>query len=137
MMIFRHKIDPDLDSLTSSMEEVTRAMEEAGCPAEDVFAANLFIEELVTNTLKYGFDSRRPVPVELFVKVYPEGFTVELSDWGDPFDPFALPPPDLDLPADERPIGGLGIHLVKNLASECIYSRVDGKNLTIVKKHSS
>ncbi|GAB4171778.1 MAG: ATP-binding protein [Terrimicrobiaceae bacterium] len=136
MITFRHQIDPDLDSLTSCMEEVTHAMEEADCPAEDVFAANLFIEELVTNTLKYGFDSRQPTPVDLVVHVFPKGFTVELSDQGDPFDPFALPPPDFGQPADERPIGGLGIHLVKNLATECIYSRVDGKNLTIVKKYS-
>ena len=51
-------------------------------------------------------------------------------DWGVSFDPFReAPVPDTTLDAEERPIGGLGVHLVKNVAVHYSYSRTDGENL--------
>lgn len=137
MITLRHTIAPDLGSLSSCMEEITRALEDAGCAAEDVFAANLFIEEIVTNTLKYGFISCPAGPIDLVVEAGDDGVCVEVGDTGDPFNPFEQAAPDMTLPAAERPIGGLGIHLVKNLATECSYSRLGTRNVVRVKKKSS
>ena len=58
-----------------------------------------------------------------------ERVTVEISDDGRPFNPLTeLEPPDVDAPLGDRPIGGLGVHLVRTLMDEMHYSRQDGKN---------
>ena len=57
-----------------------------------------------------------------------------ISDSGIPFDPTAAPEADTTLSAEERQIGGLGIHLVRQLMDEVRYERIDDKNiLTLVK----
>lgn len=54
---------------------------------------------------------------------------VWIRDWGAPFDPFLeAPVPDISLDAEERPVGGLGVHLVKNVSAHHCYSGEDGEN---------
>ncbi len=48
--------------------------------------------------------------------------TIEFIDDGDPFDPLAAPPPDLEAPLEERDLGGLGVHIVRSLADEVRYT---------------
>ena len=64
---------------------------------------------------------------------------MEIVDSGKPFDPFTeAPPPDLDSPVPDRPIGGLGVYLVQQLMDEARYAREDGKNkLTFIKRRTS
>ena len=52
-----------------------------------------------------------------------------LVDDGDPFDPFTAPVPDLAASIEERDIGGLGVHLVRTLATRFAYERADGRNV--------
>lgn len=56
------------------------------------------------------------------------GFILQVTDWGEPFDPLRQPPPDIAAPLDEREPGGLGIHLVKSLTSELRYQREGDAN---------
>jgi serine/threonine-protein kinase RsbW len=60
--------------------------------------------------------------------------TVVLSDDGPPFDPFGQAEPDTTLSVEDRPIGGLGIHLVRKVMDRLEYRRQDGKNILIMKK---
>jgi anti-sigma regulatory factor (Ser/Thr protein kinase) len=53
---------------------------------------------------------------------------VDVEDEGKPFDPLQVPPPDLHSPLQERQVGGLGIHFIKQLVDEVTYARVDGRN---------
>lgn len=55
---------------------------------------------------------------------------LRISDDGAPYDPFSRPDPDTTLPADERPVGGLGVFMVKNLAESTEYVRENGRNTT-------
>jgi len=59
---------------------------------------------------------------------------VEVEDDGRQFNPLELPEPDLEKKLEERPIGGLGIHLVRNLMDELEYRRTHNKNILIMKK---
>ncbi|MFZ2197776.1 MAG: ATP-binding protein, partial [Thermodesulfovibrionales bacterium] len=54
-------------------------------------------------------------------------FVIEVTDWGAPFDATALPDPNLTL--EERPVGGLGIYLIKKMTDEMRYTRQDGQNI--------
>jgi len=125
---FEKVLTADLSALSACMEECTLFLEETGIPADATFAANLSLEEMITNSIKYGYREEDAHEIKIRITVAPTSFTLEIFDDGEEFDPFEQPPPDLTLPAEERPIGGLGIHLVKNLMTSCHYERNDAIN---------
>lgn len=101
------------------------------------FALNLSLEEILTNIIKYGYDDNDEhiILVRLYLnqgQVY-----IEVEDDGKPFNPLEVEPPDIHKPIDERPIGGLGIHLVKNHMDSLQYKRKEERNLLIMKKNAN
>jgi anti-sigma regulatory factor (Ser/Thr protein kinase) len=73
--------------------------------------------------------------VTVEVKLEREHVTVILTDDGTPFDPFGQDAPDTTLSVDERSIGGLGIHLVRQLMDEVSYERREDHNVVVLVKH--
>ena len=105
-------------------------------------AVNLALEETVTNVMMYAYPGRNDGQVFVeYLKAQDEKgermiFTI--SDSGIAFDPTKKEEADITLSAEERAIGGLGIHLVRKLMDEITYERIDGKNiLTLVKSLNS
>ena len=133
------KISPAPDG--TQFQRVDEAVEafsrEQGWPGELDFAIRLFLEELVLNAVNYGTDDRS-TGIELDVTSDDREVRILLVDNGRPFNPLAdAPEPDTDSPVEERPVGGLGVHLVQSLADSVSYERVDGRNrLTVVKLRS-
>ena len=96
--------------------------------------ARLVIEELVSNTIKYGYDDRSTHEIHVNARI--EGGTVvlEVSDDGRPFNPLDVPEPAAHLPAHERPIGGLGLHFIRSLSDSFHYERREGRNIVTARK---
>jgi serine/threonine-protein kinase RsbW len=95
----------------------------------------LAIEELVTNWIQYGYDDAETHTVVIVLSMNDSNLTMKVIDDGHPFDPFTLPPPDFSLGIQDRPTGGLGIHLLRQLADHIEYERRDGTNrLTLTKR---
>ena len=107
-----------------------------GCHAPDAacFLADLVIEELVTNTIKYGYDDSGAHRIFVDVAFQAGRLRIEVRDQGHAFDPLAQEAPDLSLAAEDRPIGGLGIHLVRQMTDEVHYERRDGENVVTAMK---
>jgi len=124
----------DFGELPSLAENVSIFLESHQAPDETVFAANLAIEELVTNIIKYGYDDRDAHTISLRLSLTPESLQIEIRDDGHEFNPFNQPEPDTTLPANERDIGGLGIHFVRKMLDSCDYCRQDGTNIVTVTK---
>lgn len=125
----------DFAELSTVADATTKFLEGNGAGPEVVFAANLAIEELVTNIIKYGYDDKDAHEIVIGLALRDGALHIEISDDGHEFNPFDQPEPDTTLPAEEREIGGLGIHFVRNMLDSCAYHREDGKNLvTITKK---
>lgn len=131
------RIPNTFDALTTAAEETTRFLEENSASPDAVFAANLAIEELVTNIVKYGYDDSAAHEIVIALSVLNNELRIEISDDGHEFNPFDQPEPDTTLPAEERPIGGLGIHFVRNMLDDCAYCRTDGKNIVTLSKKIS
>ena len=101
------------------------------------FLVILAIDELVTNCIKYGYDDADEHTIEITLSEVDETLTMVVADDGHAFNPLRARPPDLSLPIEDRPIGGLGIHLLRELADHLAYERRDGTNrLTLTKRMS-
>ena len=119
--------------LTNRLSEITRSAElvdgfcaQQGIASSAIFAINVSLEELLANTMSYGYADDRDH--EIVVQLWREGadLVIDIADDARQFDPTGVAPPDLDAPLDERPIGGLGIHLVRNMVDRMEY-RYDGR----------
>ena len=98
-------------------------------PSRPVADLAIAIDELVSNVAKYGTRPGAPPTVSIAFHVRPGALEVEIADSGPPFDPLSADTPDVSGALDERPIGGLGLHLVRKLADESRYERKDGLNV--------
>lgn len=92
------------------------------------YTVRLTIEELLTNIIKYGYEDSAEHLIYLDFALGPPA-TLRIEDDGRPFDPtLSAPVPDLDAPIAERPIGGLGLHLIRAQTAAMRYARRDGIN---------
>ncbi len=98
-----------------------------------VLRSNLILEELILNTLTHGRTSGLS-DIEVTLESGENSVTITLVDDGAAFDPLnGEQTPDVDLPLQERSVGGLGLHLVRSMAENLAYKHADGKNhLTLV-----
>lgn len=103
-------------------------------PAAIRRSVHVALDELLHNTIAYGFAGRGRGEIVVDVELRPDQLVVTLSDDGPPFDPLALAAPDTTLPVDERAVGGLGIHLVRQLMDDVGYQRRGDRNLVTLAK---
>lgn len=111
------------------IEDLLNEMAEAeDWPTTLTMHANLILEELVLNTLTHG-DYSGLTEIDLELESKDHALTIRLTDDGSPFNPLAdAPEPDVTLPLNERPIGGLGVYLVRTMGEELEYSRKNDRN---------
>ena len=96
---------------------------------------NLALEEAVSNVIMYAYPKETDGLVDVEAILRKDSLEFLIVDSGIPFDPTAAPEVDLNIPAKERPIGGLGIHLVRELMDSVSYERKDNRNyLRMTKK---
>jgi anti-sigma regulatory factor (Ser/Thr protein kinase) len=96
---------------------------------EDGARLQIILDELFTNVVKYGYeDAAAQGHIEVGLSLEADRLIIEFVDDGRPFDPLASPPPNLDLPGDERPDGGLGIAIVRALVDDLGYRRDGNRN---------
>ena len=109
---------------------VTGFVAERGIVAEEAHRILILLEELLTNLMKYGYpDGREPGRAEIALAINGDRLEIEFIDDGCAFDPFAGPPVDLDQPVESRPVGGLGLHLLRSMCDETRYERRDEHNV--------
>ncbi len=104
-------------------------------PATLIHDVHLVIEEVACNVFEHGNSGHLPPSLELIATVDGNELQMEFTDDGLAFNPMAQAPPDLDLHIDQRPIGGLGVHLVRELAERIEYTRTRGRNVLRVILH--
>jgi len=117
-----------IDAIRPATEQAEVWLAEHRVSFEAMYLASLAIEELVTNCIKYGYDDANDHSIEIVFAVEEEALRMEVIDDGNPFNPLEAPSPDLSLAIEDRRIGGLGIHLLRELADEVSYERRDGTN---------
>jgi len=111
---FRLDIAATLAQLSEIRAFVGDCAAELGLEEPAIEDLKVCVDEAATNIVKHGYRNEKG---RLSVEVYREAneIAVRITDHAPPFDPEAAPPPELDLPLRERPVGGMGVHLIKTL----------------------
>jgi len=122
----------ELDALCQKLEKFGESM---GLSKKCIFEANLALDELFTNIISYGFDDKNEHTITITIALQNDDLVVHIEDDGRPFNPTQAETPNLECSIEECRIGGLGIHLAKNLMDEVCYQRCKDKNLLTLKKN--
>lgn len=109
----------------------------AGLSDADLFALQIVVEELVTNVINYGGVPAGSPAAHVDLETSDGVLTIVIKDHGRPYNPLLRDDPDTSLPAEERPIGGLGVHFCKKLTDAQRYERCDGCNVLVLTKKLS
>lgn len=124
----------EVDKLGSFMKQVS---ERLNLPKSLAFNLRLAVEEAVVNVMEYAYPSEAKGNVVIHISSNGHRLKFVIIDSGVSFDPTVAAAADTTLSAEERPVGGLGILLVRELMDMVNYERVDGKNvLTLMKNYS-
>ena len=122
----------EISKLATFIDEIG---EEFSLAPDVVFNLNLVLEEAVVNVINYAYPKEEHQFIYLSATLHDGSIVFVLTDTGKEFDPTQAPEADITLSAEERPIGGLGIFLIRQIMNEVKYQRIDGKNvLTLEKK---
>ncbi len=136
MQILEQKKFPArMESLYPSLDSVISCAESQGVAPGRIGDIRLSLEELLVNVFNYAYEKDDPAAeVEIACGTSASGdFVIEVADRGRPFDILAREAPLLDLEIGDRQVGGLGIHLVKQLMDEVGYERQGGRNKVTLK----
>lgn len=124
----------DIETIPQLNEFIDTVAEEIGLDMSLTMSLNLAIEEAVVNVMEYAYPEGEQGNVDIEVIADDKWLTFIISDNGIPFDPTTQEDADTTLSAEERPIGGLGIFLVRQLMDSINYQRKDGKNILTLSK---
>ncbi|HEY7818094.1 MAG TPA: ATP-binding protein, partial [Vicinamibacteria bacterium] len=124
----RFRVHDAPKELAGVLDRIEALVLEQGLSRELASEMRLVAEEALTNVLDHAYGQKEKSAVDVILRV--EGGAVRLTvrDKGKAFNPLESALPRLDLPVEERPLGGLGIHLIKTLTDEQIYAREGEEN---------
>jgi sigma-B regulation protein RsbU (phosphoserine phosphatase) len=124
----------DIQQVPQLADFVDMVCEEVGMDMAIAIQMNLAMEEAVVNVMDYAYPAGTVGDVTIEAESDDNQLQFTIIDSGTPFDPTAKEEVDTTLSAEERPIGGLGIHLVRQLMDSINYERIDEKNILTLRK---
>ena len=124
----------DIDEVPQLADFVDEVCETVGFDMSTTMSLNLALEEAVVNVMDYAYPPETEGSVTIEAVADSQQLTFKVIDSGIPFDPTAEEDVDTTLSAEERPIGGLGIHLVRQIMDSISYERTDGMNVLTLRK---
>jgi anti-sigma regulatory factor (Ser/Thr protein kinase) len=124
----------DDEGMAAVMDTFASFSAENGLPAKLVATMNMALDELVSNIIKYGFADDGPHEIGMRYAIENGEIVAEIVDDGLPFNMLEREDPDLSLSIEDKPIGGLGVYLVKQLTDSQDYQRRDDRNHLVLRK---
>lgn len=103
-------------------------------PARSVALVHVAIEEHLTNIVSYGYNAGQKGTITLRFTLQAATLSIEIEDDARPFNPLKAPEVDTSLPIETKPIGGLGVHIMRKSMDALDYRRVDGRNILMLRK---
>ncbi len=123
------------DAVRQLIAQVDAGLHGHRLPATVMHDLHLVVEEVACNVIDHGAEDGREPTLELEASINGSQLAIEFRDDGRPFNPLSQPTPDLYADISDRPIGGLGVHLIRELAEEVAYAHDDGHNILRIVLH--
>ena len=124
----------DISQISLLQSFIDEVGEEIGLEKSLVLKLNLALEEAVSNIILYAYPKEMGKKIMVSVTLKNNDLIFTITDTGIPFDPTLSENPNIDITAEERPIGGLGIFLIKQIMNEVTYTRIHDINVFTMKK---
>ena len=133
------EIEAKVENLTQVLSFVDEVLEQMGCSMKEQMKIDLAVEEIYVNIASYAYGEKTGM-AEICLDYADSSekgkwIRITLSDSGIPYDPLKKEDPRIDVPAEERDIGGLGVLLAKKNMDEIEYNYEDGRNILTMKKN--
>jgi len=128
------KIQNDLAEIERLANRIRSFGREHELPDVFVWEIRLVLEEIVTNIISYGYEDQKSHTIEVSIANENEDIVLAVRDDACPFNLLEHPEPDMDIPIEEREIGGMGIHLVREIMDEIEYSREADQNMVVMRR---
>jgi serine/threonine-protein kinase RsbW len=125
----------DVDQLGAIRDFVAEAGRSLGAGERAILDLQLAVDEICSNSVRHGYGGREG-QIEVTVERAGQSIEVVVRDWGRAFDPDQVPKPALDIPLEERSLGGLGLYLVRQVMDDVRFEfdRDRGNSVTMVKR---
>ncbi len=124
------RIENDLGEIERVNREFSEFLEGHGHAAALGYKFNIVFDEMLSNIVSYAYDDDDGHHIDVDIELSGDRVVATISDDGIPYNPFSTAAPDTDLSLEVRQIGGLGVHLVRNLMASTTYQRKVDKNVT-------
>ena len=122
-------IKNDLAEIEGLTEAVVNYFRDDGIADAVCFDIRLALEEAVSNAIKYGYEDQQVHTIHVRVGFENDNLILEIEDDAKAFNPLDAPNPNLLLPVEEKPIGTLGIYLMRAVMDQIDYKRTSTKNI--------
>ena len=121
----------ELSTLAEQIDDLAAQWDLAQAMAMNI---NLVVEEAVSNIIFYAYNNNYKHKIKISISLENKLLTIKITDDGIPFNPLEQQQPDINLPAEERPVGGLGIFLISHMMDELNYIRKGNQNILTLHK---
>ena len=125
----------DVQEVPEMTAFVEKTAEQANLDPSVTMTLTLAIEEAVANIMKYAYPKGEVGPIEIDATIKDSSLSFTIKDSGTPFDPTQVKKADITLSAEEREIGGLGIHLIRNIMDTVEYHHTSNQNILTLTKN--
>ncbi len=114
------KVKAKLENLAVISDFITKAMKQLGIEQE-TFQVQLAVDEACTNIIQHAYSGGSEKSIRILCSMSGSDLVIQIRNWGKPFDPDSIPPPDLEADLEERRVGGLGIYLMRRMMDKVRY----------------
>jgi serine/threonine-protein kinase RsbW len=127
-----------LKNLETICDYVTHFANEAGLNESEVYAVQLAVDEASTNIMEHGYGRECPNRIDVSCEILEDGLKVVIYDDAEPFNPDAVPDPEINVSLEEIKPRGLGIFFMRKMMDEVHYESSEnmGNTLTMIKHHA-
>ena len=128
-------IENQIEELPALAEKIDELAEKWELSQVITMNINMVLEEALSNIMFYAFKDSSKNEIKISVSLTNKKITIKIIDKGIPFNPLSLQQPDITLPAEERPIGGLGVYLISQIMDKMSYTRQMNQNILTLNKN--
>ena len=130
---FHRTITNELHELESLMNATTNFLEDQSVSPQAVYRINLALEEMITNIIRHGYDDYDRHEIRVSLNVFENQVAAVIEDDGHAFNPLEWNKKEESQPLEDKKVGGVGIHLIRELLDHVDYKRENDRNILEVR----